>query len=655
MIRSVTKVFRTFAGWDECTRDGGIELSRGRAGVRLAPRVVLADEMGRTNPHATEPFGGRVVVKKQFIIDDPNVTGAVLAPYLLCDKPGAKLTVRVNGHPLSLRWKEKPDYWQVAWTPIRVPVEFLQQGLNEVVFSAREGAGWALIIEHTRFPRRSAKSIDNGQTWSFSGLGGTGAFLHGEYVVRLELKRRAPEGVITSPPVDLALLAGAGGIAANAAVRKVRVSAEADIPEGTAVALQARFGPSPSYDPATWSCWEQAAGEIVPPPGARFMQWQAALATSRPDATPLLKSIGVAAELDVQKSSLRAAVVGADNPKVVRSSYPFAHQRFEEPRLAKFREKWNLETIVSPVRSDFENLIALRNWTRHQWEDGWNRGPMEFCPPWDGFLILELASRQLSLGMCTHYSTALVHACAALGYTARTQIMHSHCVVEIWSNALRKWVFFDHSGDTNDARKMTFHFERNGVPQSALEIHRALLDGTWTELQFSPPAAAEAFKLQDRVKLYDRFCIHFRNDELSSMEPGEPEHGARCYHYDEYLWWTDRRTPPPPWFSRVSSREGDFHWTLNHAEIHLQHTGRRALDVRLDTETPNLDTLLCRIDGGDWQPCAASFRWPLHDGNNTLEVQPRNKFGHLGIVSKVVVSATAVLQRQQKMLQEVAG
>lgn len=652
MTRRVTTVFRTFADLDACTRDGGIAVTR--RGVRLTPRVVLADELGRTNPHAVEPFGGRTMVKKQFLIDDPNVRGATLAPYLFCDTPGATLTIHVNGHPISLRWKEQRDYWQDSWTPIRVPVEFLKPGLNEVIFSGQDGAGWALVVEHTRWPRRSAKSVDGGQTWSFSGLGGTGAFLHGEYLVRLELKRFAPEGVITSPPVDLALPAGRGGIAADAQVQGVRITAETTLPDDTGVALATRFGPSPSYDPSTWSCWQPVEGEITPPAGARFMQWQATLTTTNAQATPVLHSVTVAADLEVKKPAFRAAVVRADNPPVVRSSYPFAHQRFEEPRLELFRKKWNLEAVVSPERTDFENLIAMRNWIRQQWEDGWNKGPLAFVPPWDGFLILELASRQLTLGMCTHYSTVMAHACAALGYNVRTQIMRSHCVVEVWSNVHRKWVCFDHSGDTNDARKMTYHLERNGVPQSALEIHRALLDGTWTELQFSPPEAADAFKAADRIKLFDRFCIHFRNDELSSMEPGEPEHGARSYHYDEYLWWEDRRTPPPPWFTRTSSREGDFHWTLNHAQIHLQHAGQRALQVRLDTETPNLETLLCRIDGGEWQPCAAAFRWKLHEGENTLEVQPRNKFGLLGSVTSVTVAVTARKGARQRQAVSVA-
>jgi len=654
MLRSVTKVFHSFVGWGECTRDGGIELNRGRAGVRLTPREVIADEMGRANPRATEPFGGRVVVKKQFVIDDPGPRAAILAPYLFCGTPSAKLTIRVNGRPLTLRWKEKHDYWQEAWTPVRVPAGVLKKGLNEVEFSGREDAGWALIVEHTRWPRRSAKSLDGGRTWSYTGFGLSGSFAHGEYVIRLELARFAPAGVITSPPIDLAHLAGARGIAADAAVQQVRVDADADMPEGTGVTLQARLGSSPSYDPATWSCWEPASGEIVPPSGARFMQWQATLTTARPDATPVLAALRVNAKLEVKKSAGRMAVTRADNPQVVRSSYPFAHQRFEEPRLAMFRAKWNPGAVVSPDRTDFENLIALRDWTRRQWEDGWNHGPMEFTPPWDGFLILELASRQLAQGMCTHYSTAFVHACVALGYTARTQIMLGHCIAEIWSNTHRKWVAFDHSGDKNDARKMTFHFERDGVPLSALEIHRALIDGSWPKLRLCPREVEEAFKLENRVRLFERFCNHYRNDELSSMEPGEPAHGTRSYHYDEYLWWEDRRTPPLPWFSRASGREGDFHWTLNHAEIHLRRAGSRALEVQLDTETPNLETLLCRIDGDDWQPYASRFRWPIHDGDNTLEVQPSNKFGHLGIVSSVTVTANAVRQKARR-LQAVAS
>ena len=70
-------------------------------------------------------------------------------------------------------------------------------------------------------------------------------------------------------------------------------------------------------------------------------------------------------------------------------------------------------------------------------------GEIDFCPPWDAMLILELTSRNLSLGMCTHYATVMSQCCAALGLNARTQIMRSHCINEVWSTDHQKWVAMD--------------------------------------------------------------------------------------------------------------------------------------------------------------------------------------------------------------------
>jgi len=600
----------------------------------------MADEIGRTTPRATEHFGGLVLAKKQLVISDTAVQAAALSALLLCDAPGTVITVLVNGHPLQCRWPRKPEYWHHHWKTIPVPVRLLKKGLNEFVFRTEQEGSCALLVEDSLHPRRSAKSIDGGRSWSSTELGTNGAFRHGEYVVRLELKRFAPQGTITSPPVDLARLAGAGAIAPKARLLRLSFATQQRWPAGTRISLAARFGPSPSYEPASWTCWRPVTKEIRRlPVKARYVQWQATLQTARAAAAPTLRAVKLAAEIEAASPAEPIPVVQSDNPPIVRPSYHFAHQRFEEQRLAKFRRKWRLDSIISSGGTDFDQLVSIRKWVRRQWEDGWNRGPVHFVPPWDGFLILELASRQLSLGMCTHYATAFVHVCAALGFTARTQIMRGHCIAEVWSNHWRKWVAFDVGGDTNDKTKITYHIERAGVPQSALEVHRAWVGGNLKGFKLSPPSAAKAMKVGERMKMFERFCIHRRNDEMSSLEPGELEHGATSYHYDEYLWWQDGRTPPLPWFSRHSSREGDYHWTLNHAEIHLQRTEQpRVLNVQLDTVTPNFETFLCRIDKAQWQPCPACFAWPLKDGVNRLEARPRNKFGREGIVTSVVVS-----------------
>ena len=40
--KKITETCRSFADFDACTRDAGIDIRRGRAGARLVQRVVLA-------------------------------------------------------------------------------------------------------------------------------------------------------------------------------------------------------------------------------------------------------------------------------------------------------------------------------------------------------------------------------------------------------------------------------------------------------------------------------------------------------------------------------------------------------------------------------------------------------------------------------------
>ena len=84
--------------------------------------------------------------------------------------------------------------------------------------------------------------------------------------------------------------------------------------------------------------------------------------------------------------------------------------------------------------------------------------------------------------MCTHYATVFVQAATALGFVARHNVIQAHCVAEVWVNDWRKWVMFDPGCDTDDDRKGTYHFQRNGVPMTALKpVERGCRDGrrTW--------------------------------------------------------------------------------------------------------------------------------------------------------------------------------
>ena len=193
--------------------------------------------------------------------------------------------------------------------------------------------------------------------------------------------------------------------------------------------------------------------------------------------------------------------------------------------------------------------------------------------------------------------------------------------------------------DTDDGRKGTRHFERNGIPMSALELHQAYVNDDYDGIVEVNDPEEFGDGLRENIGQYRQFCATRRNNFLTSLLPEEPEHGTVPYTYDGHLWYRSEAQPLPQ-FSQTSRREGDFHWTLNQTVIHLQQGETPdTLNSLLDTVTPNFEAYLVQLDDGEWEEKPEAFVWSLHEGGNILRAKTRNAFGVLGIESVVVVEA----------------
>ena len=615
-------------------RSTGKKVSVTEQGIELRRGLTLADEIGNCNDRDRECVAGLRQARKEFVIRELDTDRAVLCPYLDCDRDDGELDIVVNGHPIRIQWRGDRPYWEDRWTSVKVPVEHLHAGPNEFVFRAVGDARWTLLIENSRQPDRSAVSEDGGQTWRSEDIG-VNDRADGEYMVRLWLDQHEPMADCASEPIDLLAI---DNIAVDGVPTRLTIEVDCDTPSGTRVSLYERSGPTPSYDPATWNAWRPKDETDAP---GRFVQWRAVLETDVPSSTPLLRSVHLTADLDVVTEP-SARVVDAHNPDLTRSPYRFANMSSDDERGHLLRDRWKLNDVVRDARTDFDRFLHLRQWVREQWEDGWDMGGINFCPPWDAPLILELASQKLSLGMCTHYATVMSQCSAALGLVARTQIMRSHCINEVWSGDHDKWVAMDVGGDNNDETKFTYHFERDGVPLSALDCHEAWVNDDYEDVHIvpQPPAATnDRFEVGKRLGLFERFMISMRNDETVTMGPGEPEHGKGSYHYDGYLFWQDEKTDPLPWFSHHTSRSEDLYGSVNRAKIHLQQSDSAdGLVVVLDVAMPNFERFESRHDDAVWQACPETFDWALAEGDNRLEIRPVNAFGRAGASSWVVAT-----------------
>jgi hypothetical protein len=604
-------------------------------GVTLRRGITIADELGKCNDRDREEISGQRIARKRFLVDRLSSGSVKLCPYLECDTSGGQIEICINGHLVTHTWQAERAYWTDRWTPIDVPADWLREGENDVVFRSMDASVWSLLIESSRQPDRSAVSEDGGQTWRNDDLGWNNG-CDGEYMVRLWLDQYPDRASVESDVVDL-LRDASRGIAASAADLTACFKVVAHTPDYTSAQLNARFGSTPTYSPQTWSAWAPVAAVSVD--DRRFGQWQVVLTSEDPGVSPVLRAVHLNTNVG-ERPGLR--VVHRSEPALRRSSYRFSAGGHDDPRADRLRDRWHLDEVVRGSGSEWEAYLNLRQWVRNQWEDGWDTGEIDFCPPWDAMLILELTSRKLSLGMCTHYATVMSQCCAALGLNARTQIMKSHCINEVWSTDHQKWVAMDVGGDNDDETKFVYHFEREGVPLSAGECHNAWVSQEFDNVTISPqppPATGDRYNVDKRLQLFERFMISMRTDELRSLEPGESEHGKGSYHYDGYLFWEDEKTEALPWFSNHTSRTSDLYWSVNETYIHLLDGSKpSSLEVLLESATPNLAGFERSKDGESWVPCDAAFTWASATEGRCLKVRSVNHFGRPGVVSVVEVA-----------------
>src|SRR5262249_54830283 len=157
------------------------------------------------------------------------------------------------------------------------------------------------------------------------------------------------------------------------------------------------------------------------------------------------------------------------------------------PRLKALRERYKLDQVIAPGKTEMEQLILLRHWVRNQWHCAWEGGADAWMPPWDALIILDSKDQPGCLTMCTHYAAVYTQCCLALGWNARHCILDHHCTAEVYVNQHRKWVMMD-AGNSKERPDCNLHFERNGVPLSARDLMLAHPSAKPDDITvFSPP------------------------------------------------------------------------------------------------------------------------------------------------------------------------
>jgi len=612
--------FETQADFESGTCDLTIDTTTIPGEVRLAPSVLVEDEIGDGN--SSVALSDLVRAKKEFVL------GPVEASWAQVITLGEPAKMSVNGHEVEKIVHQTDGGWYHA----DFPGEWLHAGVNEIIMS-----GGSIAVEASLRPNRSSLSTEGGRSWDYDRLSPDAA-LNGEFMCRLRLGQYARAGAINSPIIDLASQAGNSPLAPQVEVSSLSLSHLAQVPQATSIVFALRGGTTPSYSPETWSGWIEPDRFLkesgIPADRLRYLQWRAFLSSDKPSATPVLHSVTLSAEVEVQKAPAGSIEVkDFQNEKIIRSGLDFAYQPPSE-KLTFLRTHWPIDWTVHAGKSELERFILLRDWVKHQWK-GWEGSCSR---PWDAINILSAPADDR--GMCVHFAVVFVQTALSLGYTARPVVLNHHFISEVWSNELKKWICMDAgpAGGVDGNRNM--HYERDGLLLNTLEVHQTSKNGEIDKASLVASNPADSGPMSDLKDNFVRFFMPMRNNYLDAPEPAEDAHGCNQYRYDGYLFWEDDLTNlRSPEYSMQTARKNDLYWTLNQAELHLQQGAKPGeVLVQIATVTPNFKSFLISVDGGEWKESGAEFTWNLHEGDNTLQAKPINTFGIEGITSSATLS-----------------
>ncbi len=355
-------------------------------------------------------------------------------------------------------------------------------------------------------------------------------------------------------------------------------------------------------------------------------------------------------------------VVGWEMPEIAgdRRAHDFGDP--DDERLATLRDEFDLEAVVADAADDLQAILALKRWVRSRWDHGWS---MSYRTVTDALDILREAQRGEQFN-CGHYSRVFAACATALGIPARQVSLGlagcsfprghdvgnvGHSVAEAWCNELRGWVAMDCD--------LNVHYERDGLPLSALEVHDAWLSEQAAQVTRVHDEPAFVVPSGPTVEVLTELmpdCRGFDDEMVALKFERFGRHDAMDYYARLRVGgmeWLDERCPPtfvrhfaPGPAVRYTNHAPDLYPTLNAVRIGAAprwDEAGAALTITLEHCAPWFEHYEASIDGrayarGPWEQREASFDWPMREGLNRLEARTVNRRGRPGIVSALQIA-----------------
>jgi len=333
------------------------------------------------------------------------------------------------------------------------------------------------------------------------------------------------------------------------------------------------------------------------------------------------------------------------NNPVQKENIAFAgYEDITLPRFDSLKTKYQLDTIFHGETDEFKRILLLRNWIRQKISIN------DFGDPYPGNDhpqgIIDAAAKGHGFH-CGHYMVVQNAVMNAYGYVTRClgsgpglkgEADGHHGMNEIWVNKFHKWFLSD--------AKFNHHFEKNGIPLSALEIRDEYLK--------NKAADVVLVKGPDRIPIQ----LDSLKDAKGIYRHRDKEWFARWYTWLEWDKNSTRFSAWPAFNTKLNMYKDDYfsthtwfwdgkpHWAYNTDEVSYQDA-RDAIEwtpnvikagatisddhanIHLSSFTPNLKEYQFNKDG-EWIRCDSVVDVQLNKDKEELAFRAVNKAGVAG-------------------------
>lgn len=351
------------------------------------------------------------------------------------------------------------------------------------------------------------------------------------------------------------------------------------------------------------------------------------------------------------------SLVLTHNPRFIENTVFSSFEDLSSPKFNSLKEKYQLDTVFHGEVDEFKRMLLLRDWIRKvvQISD------FEESYPGDEYAegILDAALQGHGFH-CGHYMIVQNAVMNAYGYVTRCLGAGPgvkggpdghHGINEIWSNKFHKWFLSD--------AKYNHHFEKNGIPLSALEIRDEYLKNKASDIVMVKGPFRTVIESDREVnskgevfeKSKERYAQTYTWIEWESVNnrftewPDNSDTLARLNMYaDAYFktntWIWDGR---PHWAYKtghmilVSDRNA-IEWTPNTIEAQIKMEADIA-NIELHSNTPNLKAYQLKdTPDGEWKDIPNPVSVTLTDEEHELLFRTINLADVTGVPYKVIVT-----------------